>query len=312
MSTLPPDLGYELINPPLLNGFGFRFGRETYAHVSLATISSPERRTDNQPNPRADGISVGREYFGGRTITFDINIKVPPGRESEQGSAHEIYTHMEQSWFTEDTYLGASRLTPGEVSQLVMNRHGHIKVAYGRPANCEPTTGRVNSGWIPVTASFEMITHKFYDQIWYQNDIGLVPAVTGGIEFPMEFPLGTVGISTTEDIVTVGGNTETWMLNTIYGPITTPIIDVVGYYQIQTKPGFTLGANDYLEIDPRPWQRKILLNGSIPVRGKFTQASRRISMQTLPPGNNQVVLRGTDPTGTARLVTRWQNAWTTW
>jgi hypothetical protein len=308
MTLLPPELGYELINPPLDRGEGFRFGRGTYAHVSLATFSTPERRTDRQVNARADGINVGREYFGGRTITFDINIKVPPG----QGSAHEIYTAMERAWFTEDTNLGATRITPGEVSELVMTRHGKTKVAYGRPANIEPTTGRVNSGWIPVTATFEMITHKFYEEQWYQNEIGLVPAVEGGIEFPLEFPLATVGYSTQEDIVQVGGNTETWMLNTIYGPITTPVIDVVNYYTISTKAGFSLSANDYLEIDPRPWKRTIRLNGTIPVRGKFTQASRRISMQSLPPGNHQVVLRGTDPTGTSRLVTRWRNAETTW
>lgn len=310
--TLPPDLGYELLNPPLQGGFGFRFGRGTFVHVALANFSSPERRTDIQPNARADGVLPGREYLGGRTISFDINIKVPPNRISEQGTAHDIYSRMEQAWFTEDTYLGASRLTPGEVSELVMNRHGVTKVAYGRPGNIEPTTGRVNSGWVPVTATFEMITHKFYESTWGQNEIGLVPAVSGGIEFPIDFPLATIGYSTTEDIVQVGGNTETWMLSTIYGPITTPIIDVVNYYTIETKAGFSLGANDYLEIDPRPWQRKILLNGTTPVRGKFTQNSRRISMQTLPPGNNQVVLRGTDPTGTARLVTRWRNAWTTW
>lgn len=309
MTILPPDLGYELVNPPLLYGSGFQFGRGTSVNVTLASFSSPEIDVGDQPNARADGISFGRDFYRGRTITFDINIKTPRGANP---SAHDLYTHMEQSWFTEDTLIGASRLTPGEVSELVMNRHGTTKIAYGRPRRCEPTTGRVDRGWIPVTADFQMLTHKFYAAEWGNNDISIAPGGSGGIEFPMEFPLNTVGISAQDDIVVVGGNTETWMLSTIYGPITTPIIDVVGYYQIKTKPGFVLGPFDYLEIDPRPWSRKILKNGSINVAGQFTQDSRRLSMQTLPPGISQVVLRGTDGTGTAHLTTRWRDAYTTW
>jgi hypothetical protein len=219
---------------------------------------------------------------------------------------------MEQSWFTEDTYVGASRLTPGEISELVMNRHGTTKIAYGRPRRIEPTTGRVNSGWVPVTCDFQMVTHKFYSAEWGNNSISIAPAQAGGIEFPLEFPLSTVGVTYQQDVVIVGGNTETWMLSTVYGPISQPIIDVVGYYQIKTAPGFSLGPYDILEIDPRPWSRKCLVNGTKNVAGKFTQDSRRISMQTIPPGVNQVVLRGTDVTGTAKLETKWRDAWTTW
>lgn len=309
MTTLPPDLGYELVNPPLDFGEGFSFGRGTRVHVANASFSSPDITIQDQPEALGDGISFGRDYYRGRLITFDINIRTVPGGTP---SAHDLYMAMEAAWFTEDTHVGASRLTPGEVSTLVMNRHGQSKIAVGRPRSIEPTTGRVNSGWIPVTASFQMRTHRFYSADWGQNDISIAPGGSGGIEFPLEFPLNTVGITAQEDIVEVGGNTETWMLSTIYGPISQPQIDVVGYYQITTDSTFSLGPFDYLDIDPRPWSRSILLNGTQNVAGRFTQDSRRISMQTLPPGTNQVVLRGTDPTGTARLVTRWRNAWTTW
>lgn len=303
---LPPDLGYELVNPPLNYGDGFQFGRGTKVHVAKATFTSPEIRAEDQPLSRSDGIAFGRDYYGGRLISFDINIRV------QDGTAHDTYSAMEAAWFTEDTHLGASRLTPGEVSQLVMNRHGQTKVAYGRPRRIEPTTGRVNSGWIPVTCDFQMSTHKFYSAEWSQNDISIAPGSSGGIEFPLEFPLNTVMTSSQGDSVINQGNTETWMLSTIYGPISKPVVDVVNYYQIITASDFSLGPYDYLEIDPQPWSRGAHINGTIPVAGRFTQESRRISMQTLPPGNNQIVLRGTDPTGTARLATRWRNAWTTW
>jgi hypothetical protein len=306
---LPPDLGYELVNPPLDYGDGFSFGRGTKVYVAHADFGAPETTVQDQPNPLADGLSFGRDYLRGRTITFDINIRQVAGGVP---SAHDIYSAMEASWLTEDTYVGASRLTPGEVSELVMNRHGTTKIAYGRPRSIVGTTGRVNAGWVPVTASFQTITHKFYSAEWGSNTIYSAPGGSGGIEFPLEFPLNTVAISAQEDVVLVGGNTETWMLSTIYGPIAQPIIDVVSYYKIITSSDFSLGPYDWLEIDPRPWSRKMLKNGSINVAGKFTQDSRRISMQTIPPGTNQIVLRGTDPTGTAKLVTSWRDAWTTW
>jgi hypothetical protein len=42
MTTLPPDLGYELVNPPLDLGDGFSFGRGTKINVASATFGSPE------------------------------------------------------------------------------------------------------------------------------------------------------------------------------------------------------------------------------------------------------------------------------
>jgi hypothetical protein len=307
---LPPDLGYELVNPPLNIGEGFQFGRGTKVNVAHASFGSPEVETQDQPNSRDDGLAFGKDFMRGRLISFDINIRTYPG---DSPSAHTLYSGMEAAWFTEDTHFSASRLDTGSVSQLVMNRHGETKVAYGRPRRIEPTTGRVDSGWIPVTCDFQMLTHKFYSAILANNDIGIVPGgVGGGFQFPLEFPASDVAVTEGADVVYVGGNTDTWMMTYIHGPITAPIVDVVGYYQIKTSPNFTLGVYDYLEIDPRPWSRKILMNGTVNVAGRFTQDSRRISMQTLPPGTHQIVLRGTDPTGTAYLSVSFNDAWTTW
>lgn len=307
---LPPDLGYELVNPPNDLGAGFSFGRGTTVHVSHATFSSPEVETQDQPNARADGVAFGRDYFRGRLISFDINIRT---KQPASVSAHDLYSRMEAAWFTEDNHVGPSRLTPGAISQLVMNRHGQTKIAYGRPRRIEPTTGRVDGGWIPVTCDFQMLSHKFYSAGFGSNTINIAPgSVGGGFEFPLEFPMSNTLVTEAEDIVIVGGNTDTWMMSYIHGPITAPVIDVVGYYKVETDPTFSLGVFDYLEIDPRPWARRISKNGNINVAGRFTQSSQRISMQTLPPGTHQIVLRGTDPTGTAYLSTSWQDAWTTW
>jgi hypothetical protein len=311
MTAFPPDLGYELVNPPVIPGSGFRFGRGTLVHVTSSEISSPDIRSDDVAMARADGILMGRDYLGGMTITFDINIKTrSPG---DLGlAAKTLHRAMAQAWFTEDTLVGASRLTPGEISELYMTDSDRTLITYGRPRNYQPTRGRTRAGWIPVTATFQTITHKFYEAQWQHGSITSAPSTSTGFVPPFIFPLSTFAIQVLDDFLIVDGNTETWLLSKIYGPIAQPKIEVTNYYTIETSSDFFLRAGEWLEIDPRPWVRKVMKNGTTPCAGKFTAASRRLSMMTLPPGAHRVTLRGFDPTGTARLETSWRNAWSTW
>lgn len=309
--TFPPDLGYELVNPPLAPGSGFRFGRGTLVHVTNSEISSPEIRTEDTSASRADGLLMGRDYFSGLTITFDINIKTrSPGDKGQ--AAKDLHRRMAAAWFTEDTFVGASRLTPGEVSELYLTDDDRTLITYGRPREYQPSRGRTRAGWIPVTASFRTITHKFYEAEWQHGSITTAPSTSTGLVPPFQFPLSTFSVQVLDDFLFVGGDTETWLLTKVYGPISAPKIEVTNYYTIETSSNFSLGAGEWLEIDPRPWSRKVMKNGTTPVAGKFTAKSRRISMQTLPPGTHRVVLKGIDPTGTARLETSWRNAWSTW
>lgn len=309
--SFPPDLGYELVNPPLTPGSGFRFGRGTFVHVEKSDISTPDVRSEDVDGMRADGIIMGRDYFGGMTITFDINIKTQsPGDLG--AAAKTLHRAMAQSWFTEDTFVGASRITPGEVSELYMTDDDRTLVTYGRPRSYQPTRGRTRAGWIPVTATFKTITHKFYEAEWQHGSITSAPSTSTGLVPPFIFPINTFSVQVLDDFLVVDGNTETWLLTKIYGPIAAPKVEVTNYYNIETSSDFSLGANEWLEIDPRPWVRKVMKNGTTPCAGKFTAASRRLSMQTLPPGVHRVTLHGIDPTGTARLETSWRNAWSTW
>lgn len=309
--SFPPDLGYELVNPPLSPGGGFRFGRGTLVHVTNSEISSPDIRSDDVPIGRADGLMMGRDYFGGVTLTFDINIKTrTPGDKG--AAAKALHRRMAQAWFTEDTTVGASRLIPGEVSELYLTDDDRTLIIYGRPREYQPSRGRTRAGWIPVTATFQAITHKFYEAQWQHGSITTAPSTSTGFVPPFIFPLTTFSIQVLDDFLIVDGNTETWLLTKVYGPISQPKIEVTNYYTIETSSDFSLGPGEWMEIDPRPWVRKVMKNGTIPMAGKFTARSRRLSMQTLPPGVHRVVLRGNDPTGTARLETSWRNAWNTW
>jgi hypothetical protein len=298
------NLQYELVNPPNEAEGGFKFGRGTNFHVERVEFGDPGIRTNDEVLTREDGERFGRDYIDGRTITFTINLL------TYNDNAALLYAQMERAWRTNDTGAGPSRQRAGVMSRLRMNRHGRPKFVYGRPRNIAATTGRVDQGWVPVTCTFKTESHRYYEDALKQNSITPVPPSSGGFTFPIIFPLTTVPMSTQADIVHVEGDEDSFLVNRIDGPIVNPLIEVVGYWFVQCN--ITLLTGEYLEIDPRPWQRTVRKNGNIPMRGIFTPSSRRLSGQWLPPGVHQVVLKGTDPTGTARLTTSWHNTYTSW
>lgn len=302
MTTLT-NLQYELINPP--NDDGVVFGRDTNYHVEMADFGDVDMRINDEVNPRADGIRMGRDFMNGRLITFTINIV------TKDGTAHDKVAALQSAWRTSDVYGPASRLSPGNLSILKMYRHGVQKLVYGRPRRFSATTGRVDTNqWIPVTCDFQTIDHRYYDLAENANYIGLVPANLGGFIFPMEFPMMTIPITTQDDIVIVEGDDEAWIWTKITGPIVNPQIEFVNYWTVKTN--ITLLTGETLTIDPRPWSRGIYKNGNQNVAGCFTADSRRLSGLTAPPGVHQIVLRGTDPTGTSSMETRWRNSYSTW
>jgi hypothetical protein len=299
------NLQYELVNPP--NDSGFRFGRETNIHVAVAEFGDPDMRINDEVNPFGDGIRMGRDYYAGRTITFDINItkKYPDAR-----STHQVLAEMMRAWTTADVVGAPSRLTSGNISLLRMYRHGVHKVVFGRPRRFTPVTGNVDLNWVPITCDFQTIDHLFYEENERSTNIQIVPPTVGGFVFPIEFPWSTVPITSQADVVQINGDAESWLTFTITGPIVNPTIEFVDYYSI--KCNITLLPGETLVIDPRPWSRGVYKNGSQNVSGCFTADSRRLSGMTAPPGNHQIVLRGTDGTGTARLETRWRDTYTSW
>lgn len=296
------NLEYELVNPP--NEAGVHFGRNTTYHVELVTFGDVSSRVNDESNPRADGTRMGRDFYNNRTITFDINII------SKTGQCHAMVSALQACWNTADVVGSPSRMYAGRLSTLRMFRHGVHKVVYGRPRRFTPVTGRVDLGWVPVTCDFVTIDHLFYEEHENVNLITISPPDIGGFIFPVEFPWGTVPISSQADIVQVLGDAESWLRFKITGPIVNPVVDFVGYWQVKTN--LTLLNGETLTIDPRPWNRGVYKNNTGNAAGVFTADSRRLSGLTAPPGVHQIVLRGVDGTGTAQLETRWQNTYNTW
>lgn len=140
----------------------------------------------------------------------------------------------------------------------------------------------------------------------YLNSYTLTVGATvyTGFGFPLGFPFGFGGVSTTTDsvLLPVGGNRPTPPIMTITGPVVNPYIyndttNNVMRFQI------TLGATDTLVIDTQ--YHTVRLGGT----------SNRRSTLTLPgwfflePGENTIRFRSENATDTGTLLVQYRDAW---
>lgn len=297
---MPDDFSYELGD--------FTFGRGTEFKIANVEFGPADSQDNASGNPRADGIRFGREYKGGRLITFEGNIFGVPADPTvgrPEGAYHSL-ERLETAW--ENSTL---RLNPGEVTALRMHRAGRSRRVFGRPKRIATTSGRGMRGWIPFTADFRTVDHLFYSDAEFTENVPLIPTGVGGLEGELIGPIVSSGNTEGSGALDVGGTQPTWMTYRINGPITAPIIEVVDEWRAQLA--VDLLYDQYVIVDPRPWARTVRRNDGANMAGAFTAQSVRISQMKLQPGRmNQVVLRGLDPTGTSSVDVYWRDAFSSY
>lgn len=308
VSTLP-ESGFELN--------GFAFGTGTSIFIEDVVFSEPTvivgggSGSTDVFRPRADGVAFGREYRGGRLVTFSLLILTDYGNDPAAiaagygtGLALDVLAALEAAWLADGV-----RTTPAAVSTLRYRLAGRQRVVYGRGRKFAAIIGQATSaGKIPVTATFQCIDHLIYDDVSYTNLVPFVGRPAGGLVYPVVFPWSTLTIAYSPGTIAVTGNAPAWLVMVINGPIVNPTVRLVGGWTITMN--LTLLVGQYVVIDPRPWSRGVRLNGTTNVAGSLSPTSPRLSALTLPPGRSTVVLGGTDITGTASLVTSWRGSHT--
>jgi hypothetical protein len=147
------------------------------------------------------------------------------------------------------------------------------------------------------------------DAGWYGSEqsenISLVPDPGGGLIAPLASPLATTRTSDRSQSFTVGGHLPTWPVFEIKGPITNPVVEVVGLLSMEFR--LSLAFDQTLIVDTRPWARSILRDTASKA-GTLSRTSTRLSKAAIPPGKYEFVLRGTSDSGTASATLRWRDA----
>lgn len=282
---------------------GYQFGGhvhgKTIVMIEDVVFDSADIVSVDRQLPRSDGTRFGRDYRGGRNITFTMHIF---GDSAAIG--FNALDHLHAAWMGD-----AIRRLPGATQTLRIKTGGRIRRVYGRSRRFAPISTRIAAnGWAPVTADFRTVDHFYYDDNEKTNTVSIIPTPGGGLIAPLVEPLSTVALSYAPGEITVGGTVPTWPVFVIQGPISLPTIDVIDEFRVTL--GIILKYDEFVVVDPRPWTRGVRKNGTVNVAGQLTPASPRLSEIRLTPGTHEIILSGLDETGTSSLTVAWRDTFT--
>ena len=266
------------------SGFGFHVAPETGVQSVIA---------DDVKSVMTDGRQFGVDTLDVAAITFVADITA-----ADEAAARTRHEQIRKVWRA-DTI----RSKPGAVASL---RSEDGRTTFGRPRRFSANTDAIHAGFIRVTADFVPVTDLWFGEV-ESRTVGLVPLPGGGLIAPLSSPLATTESSDRSQVIEVGGETPTPLSVTIHGPITNPVVEVVGVLRWELRT--TLAYDQSVTIDAAPWTRTVLRDGA-PIPGVVTAASTRLADALLPPGSHELVLRGTS-SGAPRAVASWRPAFHT-
>ncbi|WP_394620954.1 hypothetical protein JNUCC0626_18225 [Lentzea sp. JNUCC 0626] len=280
-------------------GTEYTFGTPDLPAFNRTTpdIGDVDLRVADVDRPRADGRAFGVDFRSGLTISFDLGIRARTEREARDEAAL-----LATTWRADPV-----RLTPGAVAELHARYAGRERVVFGRPRRFAPNFSDVRvNGFVTVQADFACVDDLFYAPEDDSVQFGIVPPLGGGLLAPLASPLSTTLSSDRSQAIRVRSEMPVWPVVEIFGPVTTPVVTVVGAggagltFEVRTS----LLYDEKIVIDTRPWKRSALRNGGANVAGLVR--GTRLGKASLAPGDYEVGLKGTDPTGTARVRLSWR------
>lgn len=278
---------WQLDNSPV-------FGLGSPYRVLLPEVGEVDIETQDAAMPRADGRRFGRDRAAGRTLTFDLLV-------SDATAVRDTCDALAACWQRAEV-----RQTPGATSVLRYCVGGRTRRVYGRGRKFVAIQEYVHQGVMPVTATFVTADPYFYADEPTQTTVTLIPPDSqAGVTVPFTVPFSLVGPSTSQGDITVGGTVPAPITLRIHGPVSDPTVTFLGQWHITLRG--SLAADDWVEVDP--FHRTVLTRFGKNWAGKFTAESQHLPDMKLTPGAATVVLRGTDPTGTASLDVLWRDTY---
>lgn len=274
--------------------------RTTFGPVEVVSwnIGGREFRTDDTDRPRADGRWFGQDFTLPGDVTIELIIRADGANRQERfDNAMSI-----REWFTGVWSGDSIRLRPGVVAELEIAD----RVAFsGRPRYIDWDDSRATFGIIRGTALFVRQDDMSFDvgAGWEETSVSLVPPAVGGLVAPLVAPLTTTRGSDRGRPFEVAGTSPVWPIITVYGPIASGA-------QVELVNGWTLRLNRSLAydqravFDTRPSSRSMKLNNR--AINLMAPNSSRLSQLSIPPGPQEIALRGTSIEGTASVHMRWR------
>lgn len=267
--------------------------------LSAPEFGDTDLQTEDTTRPNIDGVALGIDTRGGRTVTLDMAVI-----GNDEPTVRGVAGALRRAWRGDEI-----RSLPGEVASLTTMYAGRERVFYGRPRRFARVDADVAQGVILVTADFACVDDLFYSSAETSVTVGVVPPTSGGLVAPLIAPLTTVPPTATPEGITITGDGGAWPVITIHGPITNPAVAVTGLWSIGLSTA--LAFDESVTVDTRPWRRRITRDSDgASLAGTLTRSSVRLARAAIPPGTYEVTLRGIDATGTASMRFAWRDTYT--
>lgn len=296
MSTTLREMGFELL-PSLTAEAGQVFGIGESVSVDNAGFipGDDDWDVEDEVNPRRGGVNFGRDTLAGPTHGWNLHVN-----ESDVPTALTTLAAFKAAWRALNV-----RRTPGAILPVRYRINDRYRRFYGRPRRFSaPPDNMILSGFIPVTVDFQAVDAFFYDDEEQVIILGLQSGSEGGFSFPATFPVSTLPAGDYEQQAVVGGDAPTYPVVRFTGPVTNPSL---GTEDWNLSLALDIAADDYVEIDLRPWAMTALLNGNGSVAGQLGRRQPLADM-VFEPGNHTLLFRGTSDLSTATCTVRWSNA----
>lgn len=243
-------------------------------------------------HPRRDGRSAGRDVIAGQVVT--LRVEARPDRRT----LDEVWGELVAVWRGDDV-----RSRGGVLASLTSDSG---RTVHGRPAPLKPDYSARLFGLQGAELRFECVSDLWFGER-EATDIRFVSPASGGLTFPAEAPFTfDSGPVDSNGSVLVGGEVSAFPVFEILGPVTNPVVDVLGVGRLVFA--CDLKYDERLVVDTRPGARWVKrgVKGRpdselVAFPGALSPSGARLADMGLRPGAHTIILRGYDRTATALL-----------
>lgn len=284
---------------------GHTSGRPGDVLVTGFDPTYPELRVSDSPREGRDGVSPGRDFFGGRTMTLELATNRSTMVEARTTAG--LFIH---AWRDASVRLDAGVLVPLEFQAVDDPRWRRV---WGRPRRVDdPNFDKImRQGNAKVTCEFEVMDPRVFsggDDGEFQVRLGQVEESVGaGFPVPTLLPASSAPVAGTRvGSITVGGRIPTPAVITFHGPGRRLALDGNRGWHVGLKESVRLAYDESITIDPLAGT--VVDNWGNP---RFGALDKRTDLDEVPlvPGTENVFFSALDDTRQAFSVIRWREAY---
>lgn len=264
-----------------------RAGLGTYATVQDAPSQSPF--TVDQAETTAPG---------GRSVLFG------PSTSKTWAYSFELMFYGDSARRDMDALAGFFQEGIGTRNPdwtVTVGRHGQPPLhLVGKPRVASPDYQLALKGAVHCRFEFTVVHQGWFEpaqtETWQ-----IVPTLTGGVVFPVVFPV--VFATSSSNLTSLSfPNAGVTPIITFRGPVGTPS---VRFGDQTLKLATTLGENETITVDTRPWALSVTDQAGSPRLKDLDPRSTRLTDLRLPAGTVPVEFAGTSPSATAAVDITW-------